>query len=220
MAGAGVSGQFGDVKIGATQVCEVCKWGFTPKANNPSYASNKTAGYKARVAGIKDGSGSIEGKYDPANPIMSTLDVGTLVTLKLYLTATVFYSVPSIIDSLKIDVDLDTGDFVSFTADFSTNGAWTNPVAGFMAPRPPGFTEDVMPMSAPVPMGGDMLPPPAEAPLSPAAIAALVGRIVADELLKQRDDIKRLAVEIAAEALRRVQTGQTSMEPVETRQAA
>lgn len=138
MAGNGVSGQFGDVKIGSTQVAETCKWNFSPKSNNPAYASNKTGGYKARVAGIKDGSGSIDGKYDPAEPIMAVLDVGTEVTLKLYLTATVFYSVPSIIDTLKINVDIDTGDIVSWTADFSTNGAWTNPLAGLTAERPDG----------------------------------------------------------------------------------
>lgn len=218
MAGAGVSGQYGDVKIGATQVCEVCKWSFTPKANNPSYASNKTGGYKARVAGIKDGSGSIEGKYDPANPIMATLDVGTLVTLKLYLTATVFYSVPSIIDSLKIDVDLDTGDFVSFTADFSTNGAWTNPVAGLVAAPPPEGGDGPLPMSAPEPLG---VPAPGE--LSPAAVET-VARIVAQTMALEREaivrDTARLAAEIAVQAIRGAQTGQTPAEPDTTRQAA
>jgi len=197
MAAAGVSGQFGDVKIGSTQISEVCKWNFNPKANNPAYSSNKTGGYKARVAGIKDGSGAIEGKWDPANPATAVIDVATLVTLKLYLTATVFYSVPAIIDALKIDVDIDTGDIVSFSADFSTNGAWTNPAAGLFAPAPDG-----MPMEAPQPVEDS--PEGALPMVAPTASTdALVASAVAKQLDERLPDIlKMAAVAGATEALK------------------
>ncbi len=134
MAGAGISGKDGDVKIGSTQIAEITKWGFNPKANVPKYASNKTGGYKAAVAGIKDGSGSLEGKWDPAIPATTVIAPGTSVTLKLYINATQFWSVPSIIEGFKHDVDLDTGEIVSWSADFQTNGAWTDPVAAFTLP--------------------------------------------------------------------------------------
>jgi hypothetical protein len=136
MPGNGVSGQYGDVKIGSTQISEVSKWSYNPKVTIHAYSSNKTGGYKKKVAGIKDGTGSIEGIYDPANPIMATIDIGTAVTLKLYLTATVFYSVPAIISSLKLDVDIDTGDFVKYSSDFEATGAWTNPLAGLRVANP------------------------------------------------------------------------------------
>ena len=126
------------LKVSGTGLYEVLKWTFNPKAKNPAYASNKTGGYMYRVAGIKDGSGSCEGKYVPSQPIMATVDVGTAVTLDAYLTATVFYAIPAIVDSLKIDVDLNTGEFVSWTMDFSTVGAWTNPASGLMAKAPEG----------------------------------------------------------------------------------
>ena len=38
-----------------------------------------------------------------------------------------FYSVPAIIDSLRIDVDIDGGELTGGQAEFSTNGAWTKP---------------------------------------------------------------------------------------------
>ena len=134
MAGLGISGKSGDVKIGATSICEIRKWSFNPKSNNPAYASNKTSGYKRRVPGVKDGSGSLEGAWDPASPAISVIEVGTEVTLLLYITATQNYSVPSVIDSFKLDVDVDEGEIVSWTADFSTNGAWTNPSAALTMP--------------------------------------------------------------------------------------
>lgn len=135
MAGLGISGKDGDVKIGATSICEIRKWSFNPKSNNPSYASNKTSGYKRRVPGVKDGSGSLEGAWDPASPAVSVIEVGTEVTLLLYINATQNYSVPSVIDSFKLDVDVDEGEIVSWTADFSTNGAWTNPSASITLPE-------------------------------------------------------------------------------------
>lgn len=134
MAGLGISGKDGDVKIGSTAICEIRKWSFSPKANNPSYASNKTAGYTRRVPGIKDGSGSMEGAWDPASPAVAVIDPATAVTLKLYINATQFYEVPSVIDEFGLNVEVESGEIVSWTSTFSANGAWTNPVAGMTLP--------------------------------------------------------------------------------------
>lgn len=132
MAGAGVSGAYGDVKIATTQVSEIKKWTFNPKANVAKYASNKTAGYKKSVAGVKEGSGSLECVWDPAIPPNTVINVGTSVTLKLYTTATQFYQVPAVIADFSIVVDLDTGDPVGYTANFEADGQWTDPVAGLI----------------------------------------------------------------------------------------
>jgi hypothetical protein len=85
--------------------------------------------------------------------VPTQFDVGTLLTLKLYLTALGFYTVPAIIDSLRFQVDIDTGDFVSYTADFSTNGAWTNPGAGEAGIEPGG-----MPLEAAQPLDDEGKP--------------------------------------------------------------
>jgi hypothetical protein len=123
----------GDVKVTGTQVAEVKKWHFAPKANVPKYASNKTAGYKRAVAGVKEGAGSIDFVWDPSNPLTGTLDVGTAATLTLYINAAQFYSVPAVIESITLDVDLDTGEIVGGNMTFVANGAWTNPVSQLTA---------------------------------------------------------------------------------------
>lgn len=122
-----ISGKNGKVDIGATSLAEITSWTFNPTSNNAAWGSSDSAGYKKRVAGTKDGSGSVEGKLDTADEVYDTLDVGDSVTLKLYINATLFYSVPSLIDSFSIEIDIDDGDVVGWSADFSTNGAWSNP---------------------------------------------------------------------------------------------
>jgi hypothetical protein len=138
MAGS-ISGKGGDCTVGTgtpVQVAELTKWGFNPKCATSAWASNRSGGYKRRVAGNKDGSGSIEGKWDPAVPITDMLEEGTEVTLNLVITGTQKYLVPAIIEGIKLDVDLDSGDVVGWSADFSTNGSWTKPTAttGLMGP--------------------------------------------------------------------------------------
>ncbi len=124
---SGISGKNGYAKIGATNIAEVTGWSFKPSSNNSAWGSSDSSGYKKRVAGTKDGSGSIEGKYDPSTSFIGVIDVGTEVTLLLYINATKYYSVPSIIDSYDLSVDINDGEVVGFSADFSTNGTWTNP---------------------------------------------------------------------------------------------
>ena len=130
MAGAAISGYAGDVKIGSTSIIEITKWSFNPKINVSKYASNKTSGYKAAVPGVRDGSGTAEGKWVGVNPVYTTVYEGLLATLNLYIDAVSFWAVPSCIESFKIDVDLDNGEIVGWSADFQTNGAWTAPAAG------------------------------------------------------------------------------------------
>lgn len=143
MPGVGFSGKDGTVKIGSTDIAEIRGWSFNPKSNNPKYASNKTGGYKRTVAGVKEGSGTMSGAYDTAIPFMGVIEVGTDATLKLYVNATWFFSVPAVIDDYKINVDVDNGEIVSWEGTFSANGAWTNPVAPMLMPQtlPPGTVE-------------------------------------------------------------------------------
>jgi hypothetical protein len=124
----GISGKNGKVQIVSSDVAECTGWTFNPTSNNPSWGSCDGGGYKQRVAGVKDGSGSIEGKFNPDDPIYDHLEEGTSVVLKLYINATAYYRVPAIIDSFSLEVDMDDGDVVGWSADFSTNGAWTKPV--------------------------------------------------------------------------------------------
>ncbi|MBI2826706.1 MAG: hypothetical protein HYX69_18700 [Planctomycetia bacterium] len=122
-----ISGKDGKVLIGATALAEITDWTFRATSNNQAYASSSTGGYRKRVPGVKDGSGTIGFKLDPADPITDDLDEGAAVTLLLYLDATHFYTVPAVIDAIHLAVDITSGDVLGGTAMFSASGAWTKP---------------------------------------------------------------------------------------------
>ncbi len=124
---ATISGKNGKVVIGSAALAEITDWTFHATSTNHAYASSSTGGYRKRVAGVKDGSGSIGFKLDPAAPITSDLDEGSAVTLLLYVDETHFYSVPALIDAIHLAVDIASGDVLGGTAAFSANGAWTKP---------------------------------------------------------------------------------------------
>lgn len=135
---SGFSGKGGKVKVGSTAIAEVTKWNFKPTSNNPSWGSSSSNGYKKRVAGVKDGSGSFDVKIDRSSLFLATVKEGDEVTLNLYLEThfdnatppvedSKYYIVPAIIDSVDVNVDVDNGEPVSATIEFSSNGAWTNP---------------------------------------------------------------------------------------------
>ena len=124
---ATISGKNGKVMVGAAALADITQWTFNTTSNNAAYASSSTGGYKKRVAGVKDGSGNAAFKLDPADPITDAINEGDAVTLLLHLDATNFYSVPAVIDAVRLEVDIDTGDVVGGVAEFSANGAWTKP---------------------------------------------------------------------------------------------
>jgi hypothetical protein len=124
------SGKDGKILIGSTTLAEITGWTLTTSSNNPAYASSATAGHKTRRGGVKDFTGSIQAKIDPADPLTNDFDEGSMVTLLLYLNATDFFTCPSIIDSLEWNVDINDGDVVGVTAQFSATAAPTKP-SGF-----------------------------------------------------------------------------------------
>lgn len=124
---AAVSGQYGKIMIGGSNLTECMFWSFDRTAAEHAYASCSTSGYKTRVSGSKDGSGSLKGMQDPSDPIEGYIIEGAQVTLKLYYTATKFYSVPAQITKLHIENDVDDGAPVPWEADFGTRGAWSLP---------------------------------------------------------------------------------------------
>jgi hypothetical protein len=127
---ATISGKNGKVLIGSTALAEITDWTFHTTSVNHAYASSSTGGYRQRVAGVKDGGGSIGFKLDPADPITDDFDEGSSVTLLLYIDATHFYSVPAVMDSIQLAVDISSGDVLGGTAMFSANGPWTKPSYG------------------------------------------------------------------------------------------
>lgn len=154
MAGQGITGKDGDAKLGTTQIAEVTKWSWTTKQNIVSYCSNKTGGYKQRKAGVKEGNGTLEGVWDPANPAYSQVPEGIdALTLKLYINATQFWSVTAIIEQFQNDVNIDAGEMVTWSANFFSQGQWTAPVSALMldpSQEPPEGLNMNLPVFTPV----------------------------------------------------------------------
>lgn len=128
---AGISGKNGKVEVttsvpATADAAEITGWRYTETSNNPAWASSGTAGHKTRVAGVGDGSGSADFKYDPdITPADVGLVKGALVTLKLYINAVVFHTISAIIDSISYEVDVNDGETVSGSFDFSDTAAPT-----------------------------------------------------------------------------------------------
>jgi hypothetical protein len=113
------------VLIGSAAVAEVTKWMFDKLSVSSRYASSSTGGFKRSLSGVKSGSGAIQFKFDlsAGSPIVE----GSAVTLLLYLDATHFYTVPALIKTFKVEVNIDSGEVIGGVADFDTDGAWTEP---------------------------------------------------------------------------------------------
>lgn len=99
-------------------MAEITGWRLTKTANNPAWASSSTAGWKDRVVGVKDASGSFDYKFDATNFV--PIEEGDDLQLKLYVNASKFYTVNAVIDSVSIEVDMNDGEVVGGTCDFST----------------------------------------------------------------------------------------------------
>lgn len=69
----------------------------------------------------------MNGMQDPSDPIENYFKVGDAVTLKLYYTASKYYTVPARILKVHVETDIDDGSPVPWDADFAITGAWTDP---------------------------------------------------------------------------------------------
>ena len=121
------SGINSKVLAGSTQVAEITGWSLNPTSNNPSWGSSSVPGFKQRVAGVRDATGSFDFKYDFANRQHATLKEGDLVTLHLYLNAADAIDVPAVIDAMTFEADVNDGEPIGGTCTFSQTGAITYP---------------------------------------------------------------------------------------------
>ena len=125
MAGTIESGKAGKILISSTDVALITSWTFEKTTPVDQFAHSESAAYAVAVNGARRGSGTIEFKWDAA--AASAIVEGTAASLKLYLNASEFFTVPAIIENFTVTVNIDTGVANSGRATFRTNGAWTEP---------------------------------------------------------------------------------------------
>ena len=120
-----LSGKSGTLNIDADEVTPVARWKLAVTSHNPEYAANDTGGWKQRVAGVRDSTGSFLVMADDAGhcPVAE----GDAVTLNLHVddSGNDYYGVPAIISSIQVDVDISAGQIVAYVVGFSGNGAVT-----------------------------------------------------------------------------------------------
>lgn len=122
------SGINGTVKFGSPASDSgiiVHGWTFNPSTAVHKRSHNQSGGFKAAVAGARDSSGTIMVSLDKNGhfPFHDNDDI----TLQLHVddSGSNYFSVPAIIESTPVELDIDDGQIVGGTFAFQGNGPWT-----------------------------------------------------------------------------------------------
>ena len=121
---AAVSGSGGSVG----SYSEVTGWSLNITTNNPSYASSDTSGWKKRVTGTSDVTGTVEFKWSGSAPVQAGASIAGLV---LNIDGSDSYTLDAVVDTLNVEADLDDGDVISGSFDFSVAGTTTSAPTGW-----------------------------------------------------------------------------------------
>lgn len=122
-----VSGKSGKVLVGASQVASITEWSLDKEAHISTYYSSDGGGFQQAVVGALKASGTISFELD-VSAAMGIVE-GTSATLKLYVDATHFWSVPAVLKNFKVSTKL-IGDVVGGSADWESNGTYVEPTWG------------------------------------------------------------------------------------------
>jgi len=129
-----IEGYGGAVYIGDTpkKVAEIANWSLDMSADDIDTTSFDSQGWRERIQGIKEWSGSFEGNFDPTDTdgqvaLISAWLNGQPVSLELQVNDTVKFSGDAFV-TLNLETPVD--DKVSFGCDFSGTGPLTPSVGG------------------------------------------------------------------------------------------
>lgn len=129
-----IEGYGGAVYIGDTpkKVAEISNWSLDMSADDIDTTSFDSQGWRERIQGIKEWSGSFEGNFDPTDTegqvaLISAWLNGQPVMLELQVNDTVKFSGDAFV-TLNLETPVD--DKVSFGCDFSGTGPLTPSVGG------------------------------------------------------------------------------------------
>ena len=120
-----VHGKDGRVIAGSTTLY-IEEWAFDPSIDLEQVGNMESGGFKEKLVGEKDGSGTLTMTWDAANPPLTdppNLTIGTSVALKLYVDKAtgVYWNIPkAIITSTPMRANVGTK--ISFEANFETSG--------------------------------------------------------------------------------------------------
>ncbi len=122
-----ITGDEGKVLAGGVAIADITGWTFRTTVARRNYSSSATNGHERQLPGANSGRGAFSFQLDVANPLTDQLEEGSSVTLRLYVDATRYYSVPALIEALEMRVDVNGDKLVGGDAEFAADGAWTKP---------------------------------------------------------------------------------------------
>jgi len=120
-----IVGYGGGVYLDSTKVAEIANWSLDMSADDIDITSFDSEGWRERIQGIKEWSGSFEGNFKPDDTtgqaaLINAWLTGQPVTLELQVNSTVRFSGNALV-TLNIEAPVD--DKVSFSCDFQGTGA-------------------------------------------------------------------------------------------------
>jgi hypothetical protein len=107
---------------------EVRRWALNIGGEKKTYASSSTGGGKRNIAGAEDFSGTIS-VYHDATARLGSIGLRSRVTgfLRLWEDSGDFWIAPSYIDSVGVNVAIETNDLVDGEIAFSRDGSLLEP---------------------------------------------------------------------------------------------
>ena len=121
------SSKNGNAKWDDADIPDSRGWNFSPTSDNKQYASSDTSGHISRVAGHKDHSGTVRCYLDSTTDIEGILREGDTGDMDLYEDATRFWRFPAIIDSIEVTDEIEGGEIVEVSINWSATAALTDP---------------------------------------------------------------------------------------------
>lgn len=140
-----------DAGVTYANLREATKWSWSAKVNTHEYASNFTGGVRRVLRGTKTASGSVNGVYDPFNPIQEQINEDIDCIMRFYFIGATgdqtgvegqptltrpgeiagghYIQCPVMVNKLDFNEDIDNGNIVDWSADWNAMGTWTYPAA-------------------------------------------------------------------------------------------
>ena len=120
-----IAGYGGGVYLDSTKVAEIANWSLDMSADDIDITSFDSEGWRERIQGIKEWSGSFEGNFKPDDTqgqaaLINAWLNGEKVILELQVNSTVKFSGNALV-TLNIETPVD--DKASFSCDFQGTGA-------------------------------------------------------------------------------------------------
>lgn len=110
-----------------TEIPDTRQWSFELDSDNKAYRSSSTGGGTKREAGHSDITGGSIQVYAPDSPDDFPVREGDKVDLKLVESSSKTHYVEAIIDKINPATDIEGGEIVGYTINFSGDGAYTAP---------------------------------------------------------------------------------------------